>query len=186
VAFSTSNFRKGLKIEVDGELCEVVDFQHVKVARGGAKVKTKLRNLTTGSVVERSFAAGTTFAQPDFEVRKLQYLYSDPSGYHFMNTDSFDQMTFTTDQLGDGRYYIEENETYQAGFYRGELMGLELEAHAFVTIVETEPAARGDTVSNVTKRAVAETGLVLKVPLFVDMGDRVKVDTRNGEYLERA
>ena len=182
---STSDFRKGRKLALDGELYEIVDFQHARTAQRRANVWTRLKNLKTGSVLERTFAAGEMFDEPNFEQRKMQYMYTTGSEYHFMDQKSYEQVELTAEQIGDYKWYLVENEEYKILFFEGNPLSLDLPAAAILKVVESEPGVKGDSVSNLTKGAKLQTGLQVKVPLFVKEGDMVKVDTRTGEYLER-
>ena len=182
---STSEFRKGMKLKVDGELWIIIDFQNARTAQRRAKVTVRLKNIKTGAVIERIFASGETFAQPDFEVRAMQYLYTDGETWHFMDTKTYDQITLTKDYLGGAGDFLMENSEYKILFFEGEPLDLDLPSSVILKVVETEPGVKGDSVSNLTKGATLETGLQVKVPLFIKVGDKVKVDTRTKEYLER-
>lgn len=182
---STSDFRKGRKLALDGELYEIVDFQHARTAQRRANVWTRMKNLKTGSILERSFAAGEMFDEPNFEQKKMQYMYTTGSEYHFMDQKSYEQVELSTEQVGDYKWYLVENEEYKILFFEANPISLDLPAAAVLKVVECEPGVKGDSVSNLTKGAKLQTGLQVKVPLFVKEGDMVKVDTRSGEYLER-
>ncbi len=182
---STKDFRKGRRISIDGEPLIILDFQHQKVARGGATVKTKLRNLKTGSIFEKTFNGGENFKEPDLENRKMQYLYESVGEYTFMDSKDFEQYTLSADELGDQRFYLKENEEYSLLVFEGNPLSLDLPASVILEVVQSDPAVKGDSVSNITKPAKVETGLEIKVPLFIKEGDFVKIDTRTGEYLER-
>ena len=183
---STTDFRKGLKLKLEGEIYIIVDFQHARTAQRRAFVRTKLKNIKTGAVLERTFSAGENFEQPDFEEKVMQFLYSDENGYFFMDTNNYEQFTLTDEQLGDSKWYLQENMDFKVLFFEGKPLSLELPSAVTLKIVSTEPAVRGDTVTGATKPATLVTGLVVKVPLFVQEGSMIKVDTRTGEYLERA
>jgi len=183
---STTDFRKGLKVKFEGDIYMIVDFQHARTAQRRAFVRTKLKNLKTGAVLEKTFSAGENFEEPDFEERIMQFLYSGEEGYVFMDSKTYEQVTLTADQLGDGRWYLQENVDFKILFFEGNPVSLELPSAVVLKVVSTEPAVRGDTVTGATKPATLETGLVVKVPLFVQEGEKIKVDTRTGEYLERA
>lgn len=184
--FSPSDFRKGLRIIVDDQPYYVVDYQHFKMGRGKANIRTKLKHIKTGAVVEKVFSSNDSFKPPDMESRKMQYLYENSGNYAFMDSETFEQHEIPADNIGDSRWYLIENEEYKVLFLDGEVISVDLPASVILDVVETEPSVRGDTVSNVTKPAKLSTGLEVKVPPFVKEGDKVKVDTRTGEYLERA
>jgi elongation factor P len=183
---STTDFRKGLRVKLDGDIYYIVDFQHARTAQRRAFVRTKLKNIKTGAVLERTFAAGETFEEPDFEEKTMQYLYSAEKEYYFMDTKTYEQINLTEDKLGDYRWHLKENSEYKVMFFEGQPVSLDLPASVVLKIVSTEPAIKGDSVTNITKNATLETGLVVKVPLFVNEGEHVKIDTRTNEYIERA
>jgi elongation factor P len=182
---STSQFRKGLKLKVDGELWVIVDFQNARTAQRRAKYTTRLKNIKTGAVVEKMFASGETFEQPDFEERRMQYMYTDGEHWHFMDSATYDQFILNRDQLGGVEDFLMENEEYKILFFEGEPLDVDMPTSVVLEIIEAEPAVKGDTVSNLTKGAKVATGLEIKVPAFIKVGDRVKIDTRTKEYLER-
>ena len=182
---STSQFRKGKKLKVDGELWTIIDFQNARTAQRRAKVTTKLKNIKTGAVIEKVFASGETFDEPDFEQRLMQYMYTDGENWHFMDSKTYDQFALAKDQLAGTTDFLMENSEYKILFFEGEPIDLDLPASVILKVVEAEPALKGDTVSNLTKGAVLETGLSVKVPLFIKVGDKIKIDTRTKEYLER-
>jgi elongation factor P len=184
--YSPSDFRKGLRILVDDQPYYVVDYQHFKMGRGKANIRTKLKHIKTGSVVEKVFSSNDSFKPPDVEERAMQYLYENTGEYMFMDSQTFEQVAIPEDNLGDAKWYLLENEEYKVLFLDGEAISVDMSASVILEVTQTEPAARGDTVSNVTKPATLQTGLVVKVPPFIKEGDKVKVDTRSGEYLERA
>lgn len=183
---STTDFRKGLKIKIEGEPYIIVDFQHARTAQRRAFVRTKLKNLKSGAVLEKTFSAGETFEEPDFEQRLMQFLYSSEEEYVFMDSKTYEQITFTEELLGDSRWYLKENDEYKILFFEGNPLDVDLPTSVVLRIQSTEPAIKGDSVTNITKNAILETGLNVKVPLFVREGELIKVDTRTGEYLERA
>jgi elongation factor P len=183
---STTNFRKGLKIKFEGEIYYIVDFQHARTAQRRAFVRTKLKNIKTGAVLEKTFSAGETFEEPDFEEKSMQYLYSADKEHYFMDTKTYEQISLAEDQLGDYRWYLKENSEYKVMFFEGQPLSVDLPASVILKIASTEPAIKGDSVTNITKSATLETGLVVKVPLFVNQGEYVKIDTRTNEYIERA
>ncbi len=183
---STTDFRKGLKIKLEGEIYYIVDFQHARTAQRRAFVRTKLKNIKTGAVLEKTFSAGETFEAPDFEEKRMQYLYSAEKDYYFMDTRTYEQVSLTEHQLGDYRWYLKENSEYKVMFFEGQPVNVDLPASVVLKITSTEPAIKGDSVTNITKAATLETGLVVKVPLFVNDGESVKIDTRTNEYIGRA
>ncbi|MCD6250145.1 MAG: elongation factor P [candidate division Zixibacteria bacterium] len=184
--YTSSDFRKGLPIMVEGEPYYVVTFQHFKMGRGKANVRTKLKHIKTGSVIEKVFSSNESFKPPDIEKKKMQYLYENTGEYSFMDAVTYDQVAIPVDNLGDAKWYLMENEEYPVLFLDNEAISVDLPASVILEVVETEPSVRGDTVSNITKPAKLQTGLEVKVPPFVKEGDKVKVDTRSGEYLERS
>lgn len=184
--YSPSDFRRGLRIIVDDEPYYVVEYQHFKMGRGKANIRTKLKHIKTGAVIEKVFSSNDTFKPPDMEAKKMQYLYENDGEYAFMDSQTFEQISIPVDNLGDSRWYLIENEEYRVLFLDNQAISVEVPASVILEVVETEPVVRGDTVSNITKPATLVTGLVVKVPPFVKEGDKVKVDTRTGEYLERA
>ncbi len=184
--YTPSDFRKGLRIIVDGQPYYIVDFQHFKMGRGKANIRTRLKHIKTGAVIEKVFSSNDSFQAPDMEFKTMQYLYEDSGELVFMDTQTFEQISVPSENLGDAKWYILENQEYKVVFLDNEAISVDLPASVVLEVVETEPAARGDTVTNITKPAKLQTGLTVKVPPFVKEGDKVKVDTRTGEYLERA
>jgi elongation factor P len=184
--FSPSDFRKGLRILVDDQPYYVVEYQHFKMGRGKANIRTKLKHIKTGSVIEKVFGSNDSFQAPDMEEKKMQYLYENVGEFTFMDTTTFEQISIPVDNLGDAKWYLLENEEYKVLFLDNEAISVDLPASVILEVVESEPAARGDTVSNITKPAKLQTGLEVKVPPFIKEGDKVKVDTRTGDYIERA
>lgn len=185
MALSTADFRKGLKIELEGEPYVIVDFLHVKPGKGGAFIRTKLKSLITGNVIDRTFRSGERIETPALEERKMQYLYREGDRYHFMDNETFEEFTLTHGQLGENRNFLPENGELQILFHDGKPIGVELPIFAELKIVQTEPGIRGDTATGGSKPATLETGAVIQVPLFLNEGDVIKVDTRTGEYIER-
>lgn len=181
----TSGFYKGLKIELEGGIWEVLEYQHSKMAQRSPVVKTKVRNTATGAVQEKNFRSGETFNLPDIERTTMQFLYKDDVGYYFMDTTTYEQQGFNEDKLGDAVKFLKEEQEVHILFYKGQLIGIELPTTVELQITETDPGLKGDTVSGATKPAKLETGATISVPLFIDIGDIVKVDTRNGAYVER-
>ena len=185
MAVGTSQFRNGLKIELDGEPFVIVYFQHVKPGKGGAFVRTKVKNLKTGRVIDRRFRAGERVEVADVDDRKMQFLYRDGDQLVFMDSDSYDQIPFSSDQVGDAKKYLLENLVVDVLFWRGQPINIELPAFIEAAVTECEPGMKGDTASGATKPATLETGAVVQVPLFVKERERIRVDTRTGEYVER-
>jgi elongation factor P len=184
--YTTSDFRNGLKIEFEGEPYVIVYFQHVKPGKGGAFVRTKMKNLKTGAVLEHTFRSGDKVNKPDLEEREMQFMYKTGNQYHFMDTGSYEQIYLDEDHVGDYGNYLIENLSVKILFYRGEPIGIDLPIFIVLRIVESEPGVRGDTVSGGSKPAKLESGAVVQVPLFLNVGDKIKVDTRTGTYIERA
>jgi len=182
---STSEFRKGAKVEFKNAPYEIIDFQHVKMGRGGAIVRTKLRNLKTGSIIEETFKAGEKLKKPDMEERTMQYLYKQDDSFFFMDTENYEQLPLTADQLGDAKKFIKENMEVKALFYSGSLLTVELPIFVELTITKTDPGFKGDTASGGSKPALLESGTTVKVPFHLCEGDVIKVDTRTSEYIER-
>lgn len=183
---STNDFRTGLTIELDGDVYQVVDFQHVKPGKGAAFVRSKIKNLRTGSVTDRTFNAGERVARARLDRREMQYLYTDGSNYNFMDTENYEQLEISAAQMGDTVKFLKEEMLIQVVFHDGKILGIDLPNTVELKVVETEPGIRGDTASGGNKPATLETGLVVTVPLFVEVGDILQVDTRSGEYLRRA
>ena len=181
----TSNFRRGLKIEIDEKPFEIIEFQHVKPGKGGAFVRTKLRNMLNGRVIDQTFRSGEKVGKPDLEEKEMQYLYQDGDSYCFMDNETYDQVFLSEDHLDEARRFLAENTTVEVLYYNEEPIGLELPMFVELEITETEPGVKGDTASKVTKPATLETGAVIPVPIFLNIGDKVKVDTRSGSYVER-
>lgn len=184
--YETSDIRKGLKIELEGEVYTVVEFLHVKPGKGGAFIRTKLKSLTKGSVVEKTFRSGEKLGRPDLEEKKMQFLYSSDDQYCFMDAETYEQTFLTEEQLGSSRDYLKENTTIAVLMHNNKPIAVELPTFVALAINKTEPGEKGDTVSGGTKAATLETGAVIQVPLFLNEGDMVKVDTRTGTYVERA
>ncbi|MDA8236000.1 MAG: elongation factor P [Clostridia bacterium] len=183
---STSDFKTGLTIELDGDVFSVVDFQHVKPGKGAAFVRTKLKNIRTGGVVERTFNAGEKVPRGRVDRREMQYLYNDGENYNFMDTESFEQVAMTGEQLGDAVKYLIDNMTIGVMFFQGQSIGVDLPNTVELKVVETAPGIKGDTASGGSKPATLETGLVVQVPFFVNEGDVLIIDTRNATYVKRA
>ena len=181
----TSRFYKGMKIEHEGGIWEIVEHSSSKMGRMGSIVTTRLKNIVTGAVQEKKFRSGDTFNVPDIERKNMQFLYKDDLGFHFMDTESYEQLDFSEQQIGDSANFLKEQQEVQAQFYENKPIGIELPTSVDFEVTYTEPGVKGDTVSSTTKPATIETGAVINVPLFINMGDVIKVDTRNGNYLER-
>jgi elongation factor P len=183
---STNQFRNGMHIELDGTVWRILEFQHVKPGKGGAFVRSRLRNLDSGAVVDKTFRAGEKFPRVHTEVKAVQYLYDSGDEVVFMDTGTYDQISLPHATVEDALPYLEPSATVQMLTVDGRPAGVQLPASVELAVAETEPGVRGDTVSNVTKPAKLETGAVVQVPLFVNVGDRIKVDPREGRYISRA
>lgn len=184
-AITTNDLKNGITLELDNGLFTVVEFQHVKPGKGGAFVRTKIRNLRNGAVIEKTFNAGIRVEQAILDKRDMQFLYKDGNDFVFMDTESYDQQTIPPSALGDAADYLVEQAMAIIAYYNGEIVTVEIPASAELVIAETEPGIQGDRVSGATKPATLETGKVIKVPLFINVGDKVKVDTRTGDYVTR-
>jgi elongation factor P len=178
--------RKGVAIELDGQLYSILDFQHIKMGRGSAQVRLRLRDIRGGHTIERTFQAGDKFKRVRLEQRAAQYLYQDGNLHYFMDTETFDQTPLTSEQLGDALNYLKEEMTLMISRHGDEAVGIELPITVDLTVTETGPSFKGDTSSAGTKPAVLETGITIQVPFFINNGDVVRVDTRVGSYVERA
>ena len=183
---SSNDFRPGVTIEIDGMVWQVVEFQHVKPGKGAAFVRAKLKNLQTGSVVERPFNAGEKVPNAQVERKPMQYLYGEEGSYYFMDNETFDQIMLTKEQLGNALNFIKEEMEITVLFFNGTVIGVDIPNSVELRVVETEPGIRGDTATGGVKPAKMETGYVVKVPLFINEGDVLRIDTRTGAYLERA
>jgi len=181
----TSDFRKGSKIEYKGAPHEILEFQHHKMGRGGAIVRTKLKNLITGSIFDDSFKGGEKFPRAQLEERTMQYLYSDGDHYHFMDNETYEQLPMTEDQLGDARKFLKENMELKILFYSGSPIAVDVPMFVELAIAKTDPGFKGDTASGGSKPAVLESGVTVKVPFHLNEGDIIKIDTRTSEYIER-
>ncbi len=182
---STGELRKGVAIELDGELWQILDYHHIKMGRGSAQVRVTLRNIKRGQTIERSFQAGTKWPRASMETRPVQYLYRDGDEFHFMDNDTYDQFILTTEMLGGTAHYMKDGMTLDRTSYQGETIGVELPVTVDLAVVETEPGFAGDTQSGARKPATTESGLIVQVPIFVEEGDTIRVDTRTGEYQTR-
>lgn len=183
--YDTSDFRKGLKIEYNGEPYEIVDFQHVKPGKGNAFTRTRIKNLISGNVLEVTLKSGEKVGKPDLEEKEMQFMYADGDSYFFMDQKTYEQMELNVSTLGDARLFLLENTVIYILFYRGRVIGIELPTFMDITVARTDPGFKGDTVSNTTKPAELATGAKVQVPLFINEGDVIRVDTRTGEYIER-
>ena len=185
-AISTNDLKNGMTLSLDEGLFNVVEFQHVKPGKGGAFVRTKLKNARTGAVVDRTFRADEKVERAMVDKREMQYLYHDGTEYVFMDNESYDQIQVSESTLGDAAGFLVESSTAILQMFGTEIVGVELPASVELTVAETEPGIQGDRVSGARKPATLETGLVVQVPLFVNVGDRLKIDTRSGDYITRA
>ena len=183
---STNDFRTGVTIELDGEVYSVIEFQHVKPGKGSAFVRTKIRNVRTGNVLEKTFPAGEKITRARLDRREMQYLYSSDEDYVLMDVENYEQMSLHRSLLGDGARFLKENMNIWVLMYQGSPLGVDLPNSVDLEVIQTDPGVKGDTASGGTKPAKLETGAVVKVPLFIQVGDIIRVDTRTGEYIERA
>jgi len=183
--FSTKDFRTGLKIEQDGKPWEIVEFQHFKPGKGGAMVRTKLKNMLTGQVVDKTYRSGEKVGKPDISVQDMQFVYREGTDLVMMNLESYEQLYVPEEKLAGKIGYVKEGDTVKTLLYNGEPIDLDLPASVILQVTETEPGVQGDRVSGATKPSVLETGIKANVPLFINQGDLVKIDTRSGEYLGR-
>ena len=183
---STNDLRNGMTLDLPDGLFSVVEFQHVQPGKGGAFVRTKLRNVRTGAVLERTYRADEKLEQAIIDKREMQYLYRDGPSYVFMDNSSYEQMNVTTESLGDAASYLKEGDSAVLQMHGDEIVGVDLPAAVELSVAATDPGLQGDRVSGARKPATLETGRVVQVPLFVNPGDRIKVDTRSGEYITRA
>jgi len=181
----SGELRKGIIIELEEKLYQVIDYQHIKLGRGSAQVRLKLRDIRSGHNIERAFQASEKFIRARLDYRNMQYLYNDGDLYYFMDEENFEQMPLTASQLGDALNYLKEGMSLEVLNYKGELVGVEMPTAVELRVVETGPGFKGDTATAGNKPAKLETGIIIQVPLFINNGDIVKVDTRTGEYLER-
>lgn len=183
---SPNEFKTGLTIEMDNAVYVIVDFQHVKPGKGAAFVRTKLKNIETGAVTERTFNPKDKFEKAHIDRRLTQYLYSGDDMWNFMDTETYDQFALGTEELGDAVKYLKENMEIHLQMYKGKIIGIDLPVIVELEVAETEPGIKGDTASGGSKPAVMETGLVVQVPFFINVGDVLRIDTRTGDYSERA
>ena len=185
MAISAGDFRTGLTLIIDGDPCQVLDFQHVKPGKGAAILKTKMRNLKTGAIQEKNFNASTKFDQANISKKAAQFSYEADNTFYFMDMETFDMLPISKDLLGDPFRFVKENMSCKVMSYKGSVFGVEPPNFVDLEVTETDPGFKGDTATNVTKPAIVETGAEIKVPLFINPGDKIKIDTRTGEYLER-
>ncbi len=183
---NVNDIKNGVTIMIDGQIYQVVEFLHVKPGKGSAFMKTKLRNLRTGGIVEKTFNTNVKFEKANINKQNVQYLYNTGDTYFFMNMDTFEQLELSADQVGDNKNYLIENMNVYVILYEGELLGIDLPDKVEFTVVETEPAVRGNTTNNALKDATVETGLVVKVPMFIETGEKILVTTADGKYSSRA
>ena len=183
---SAGDFRKGITFEMNGEPHVVLDFQHVKPGKGAAFVRTKYRNILTGATREEAFNPNDKFPKAHIETKQMQYLYNDGELYYFMDTDTYDQVPLTAELVEEAIKYIRENDMATAKFYKDNAFDVEAPNFVDLEVIETEPGVKGDTATNVTKAATVETGAVIQVPIFINEGERIQIDTRSGEYLGRS
>ena len=183
---STGEIKRGITVEIDGQLYQIIEFQHIKMGRGSAQVRMKLRNVRKGDTIEKTVQAGERFQRARLDHRAVQYMYSDGTLYYFMDTKTYDQFPLDAEHLGDAVSYLVDGMEVMLSEYQGEPIGVELPPSVVMKVVSTDVGLKGDTATGATKPATMESGLRVNVPLFVNTGDRIKVDTRNGEYLERA
>lgn len=181
-----SDFRRGNTFEINGEPHIILDFQHVKPGKGAAFVRTKHKNILTGATREEAFNPNDKFPKAHIETKQMQYLYNDGELYHFMDQDTYEQVPLMEDQVEDAMQYIRENDTATIKFYKGNAFSVEPPNFVDLKVVETEPGVKGDTATNVTKAATVETGAIIQVPIFIEEGEVIQIDTRSGEYLSRS
>ncbi|MDR1067278.1 MAG: elongation factor P [Clostridiales bacterium] len=182
---SASEFRNGVTVEVDGDIYTIIEFQHVKPGKGAAFVRTKLRNLVSGGITERTFRPNEKMPRAHIDRKDMQYLYNDDTMFHFMDVESYEQISVNKGEVGDTLKYVKENEMVKILSHSGKVFGIEPPTFVELEITETEPGVRGDTATGATKAATVETGASINVPLFLNVGDAIKIDTRTGEYLSR-
>ncbi len=182
---SAGDFRNGMTLEIDGNVCQIIEFQHVKPGKGAAFVRTKIKNVISGGVVERTFRPTEKFPAARIDRVDMQYLYSDGDLFHFMNAETYDQIALNSDTIGDALKFVKENDICKICSYNGNVFSVEPPLFVELEVTDTEPGFKGDTATGATKPATLETGAVINVPLFVNIGDKLKIDTRTGEYLSR-
>ncbi|MGI6357369.1 MAG: elongation factor P [Bacillota bacterium] len=182
---STSDFRTGLTVELDGAVYTIVDFQHVKPGKGAAFVRAKLKNVETGAVQERTFRAGEKMNRAHVERREMQYLYDAGDFFTFMDTETYEQINISHDIIGDDIKFLKENENITVALYQNRIIGIDLPYYVELVVADTAPGVKGDTAAGGSKPATMETGLVVNVPFFINVGDKIRIDTRTREYLDR-
>ena len=182
---SAGDFRNGLTLEIEGNVVQVIEFQHVKPGKGAAFVRTRLKNIKNGGIIEKTFRPTEKFPAAHIERSDMQYLYNDGEMYNFMNVETFDQIAMTEDQIGDSLKFVKENEMVKMLSHGGQVFAIEPPLFVELEITDTEPGFKGDTATGASKPAVVETGATVYVPLFVEQGDRIQIDTRTGEYMKR-
>ena len=183
---SAGEFRNGVTFEMDDNVFRIIEFQHVKPGKGAAFVRTKIKNVISGGVIEKTFNPTEKFEEAHIDRREMQYLYNDGELFYFMDPETFDQTPLGEDTLGDALKFVKENDSVTILSYKGNVFAVEPQNFVVLEVTETEPGFKGDTTTNVTKPATLETGAEIAVPLFIDIGDKIRVDTRTGEYMERA
>ncbi len=184
-SIDVNQISKGMRLEIDGEPYEIIDYQHVKPGKGQAFARIKLKNLMTGNVVEKTYKVGEKLNLADFEEREMQYIYNDGDFYYFMDQKTYDQVGVPAQAIKDKVKFLKEEMTCYVQFYKGRPVNIKLPKTVVLEVIDTEPGHKGDTVTNVTKPAKVETGAIVQVPLFINVGDKIKIDTETGEYLER-
>ena len=183
---SAGDFRNGITLEIEGNVVQILEFQHVKPGKGAAFVRTKLKNIISGGVIEKTFRPTEKFPAARIDREEMQYLYSDGDLWHFMNVETFDQIALNSDDIGDSLKFVKENDMVKVCSHNGKVFAVEPPMFVELEIIDTEPGFKGDTATGATKPATVETGAIVYVPLFIEMGEKIKIDTRTGEYLSRA
>ena len=183
---SAGDFRNGITLEIEGNVVQILEFQHVKPGKGAAFVRTKLKNIISGGVIEKTFRPTEKFPAARIDRVEMQYLYSDGDLWHFMNTETYDQIPLNSDDIGDSLKFVKENDMVKVCSHNGKVFAVEPPMFVELDIIDTEPGFKGDTATGATKPATVETGAIVYVPLFIEMGEKIKIDTRTGEYLSRA
>lgn len=183
---SAGDFRNGITFDMDGNVFQIIEFQHVKPGKGAAFVRTKIKNVITGAVIERTFNPSDKYPEAFIERREMQYLYKDGDLYYFMDNETYENIPINSDKLGDSFRFVKENMSVKVLSYKGSVYGVEPPLFVELEVVKTDPGFRGDTATNTTKPAVLETGAEIRVPLFIEEGEKLRIDTRTGEYMERA
>ena len=183
---SAGDFRNGITLEIEGNVVQILEFQHVKPGKGAAFVRTKLKNIISGGVIEKTFRPTEKFPAARIDRVEMQYLYSDGDLWHFMNVETFDQIALNSDDIGDSLKFVKENDMVKICSHNGKVFAVEPPMFVELDIIDTEPGFKGDTATGATKPATVETGATVYVPLFIEMGEKIKIDTRTGDYLSRA